>query len=316
MGPVGPLSFSLTTAEALASPPSSSTSPPSIDCAVLFLTEEAAATQSLDLSIFHPLLTSSSLSLTPSAWQDFGGKFKQTLHLYPSPTSTIPRLLLIGLGKAKDVQPSTIRSVTHTLLTHLKLRRVKCAALALPIDLNPSLTPSALLDLITRIAVLSNHTFSRYLTKKKEGDAKLHTVDLLHFVVPSSFPSPPPAPLQSSITQAQTIAESVVMARELVNDRGDVITPSALEAFAVELGRANGLTVRVVKGEQLTEEGLTLISAVGQGSKEGEGGRIVVLEYTGDEERKEERVALVGKAITFDTGGLNLKSTGNIEDVG
>ena len=264
----------------------------------------------LDLALFHPLLPSSSLTPSPSTWQDFTGKLKQTLYLYPSSSSTVPRLLLVGLGKAKELNATVLRSAVYAMVTSLKHKKVKQAAVALPTGLTAALSPSVLLDVFTRISILSNHSFTRYITKK-EGD-RHHSLELLHFLQPSASSSSSLTPV---IERAQAIAESQLMARELINDRGDVITPSVLEDFAVRLARTQQLPVRVVKGEQLKEEGLTLISAVGQGSKEGEKARIVVIEYTGDEERKMERLAVVGKAITFDSGGLNLKSTGGIEEM-
>ena len=301
-GPVGPLSFSVASAEQLSS--TSSASSPSLDCAVLFLTEEAASSQSLDLSAFHTLLPSASLSPTPSTWQDFTGKAKQTLYLYPSAASSVPRLLLVGLGKAKDVTASSLRSAVHAMVASLKHKRVKQAAVALPTGLPTVLSSSTVVDVFTRISVLSNHSFTRYLTKK-EGD-RHHSLERLHFLLPSASSDS----LAAVVNRAQAIAESQLMARELINDRGDAISPSVVETFASQLARTHQLPIRVVKGDQLKDEGLTLISAVGQGSREGENARIIVIEYTGDEERKEEKLALVGKTITFDTGGLNLKPTG------
>ena len=281
-GPVGPLTFSLTTPDELSKQPQLST-----DCAVLFLTEEAASSQSLDLSLFHPFLPPSSVSLTPSSWQDFTGRAKQSLLFYPSSTSSIPRLLLIGLGKAASVTPLTLRTAAHSTLTHLRHHRIKRATVALP---HTSTIPiDTAVDLFTRTAVLSNHTFARYLTPKDND--KLHCVQHCTLVVPStSSPSP------STLLRAQVTAESQVMARELINDRGDVITPSMVEAFARLLATSHSLKLHVVKDDELLAEGLNLISAVGRGSIKGENARIVVLEYAGDPD-SDRRLALVGKTV-------------------
>ena len=280
--PAGPLTFSLTTPDEL-----SKQRQPSSKCAVLFLTEEAAATKAVDLSPFQQALPASSVSLTPSTWQDFTGKAKQSLFLYPSSASSIPRLLLIGLGKAADVTPLSLRSAAHTTLTQLKQHRIHTATLALP-----HTTPApldAVLDLFTRTIILSNHTFARYLTVKTADNAKLHSVRHCTFLLPT-FSSTS----ASTLLRAQVIAESQLMARELINDRGDAITPSVMEAFAQLLASTHSLPLKVVKGEDLVAEDLYLISAVGQGSKEGEKARILVLNYIGDP-RSHQQLALVGK---------------------
>ena len=301
-GAAGLLSVELTDSAALSASATSASTLPPLECAVFFLTEEAAGRASLDTSALQPLLPAAAVSTTPTTWQDFTGRSKQTLFLYPSSASSVPRILLVGLGGAKDVAAGTIRSAVHAMMAALKAKKITRAAVAVPVDASPSLSVRALLDTVTRIAVLSNHTFSRYLTKK-EAD-KHHVVEHLHLVL-SATPSVSSPTASSSyaevVHRAQTIAEGVLLGRELANDRGDVITPSALETFTTTLARTHSLPLDVVKGERLTAEGLTLISAVGQGSKDGEQARILVLSYTGDPARAEDRIALVGKAITFDT---------------
>ena len=74
-------------------------------------------------------------------------------------------------------------------------------------------------------------------------------------------------------------------------------------------------SVTVIKGKELADEGMNLFYSVGRGSVEDRAPRCVVVEYRGLPESEDVHVAIVGKGITFDTGGINLKSSGMIEEM-
>ena len=332
---IGPLSFSLTAPDALpptATEPASftsstaatSASTPPVDCAVLFVTEEQASSQSLPLSSLASLLSHDALNITATQWSDFKAKSKQTLFLYPAAPS-LPRLLLVGLGKQASLSLSTLRSATHAMVGAMKAKRVRHALLVVPEgevhadEEDQKAGLESVLDVLVRIAVLSNHSFAKYLTRNLDGE-KAHQLEHLSFVHPSFVASKSTdsessvSPYDAVVTRSATIAECTLFSRDLANDRADTITPSAIEALAQKLATAHQLPFTVVKGDALHTEGLTLIEAVGQGAKEGEKARIVILRYVGNTD-SQDCIALVGKTITFDTGGLNMKHTGNIEDM-
>lgn len=306
---IGPLTFSLATPDALTtgSAPSTaaSTTAPPADCAVLFVTEEQASSQSLPLSCLGSLISADELKLTATQWSDFKAKAKQTLVLYPPSTSSssITRLLLVGLGKQSAISASTIRSATHAAVATLKAKRVGHAVLALP-DVEVKADEEGekagletVLETLVRIAVLSNHSFSKYVTRNKDGE-KAHQLEHLTLVHPSFSSS---STHNATVKRSATIAESTLFCRDLANDRADTMTPSAIEAIAHKVATTHQLPFTVVKGDALHTEGLTLIEAVGQGAKEGEKARLVVLRYVGDTDTQD-CIALVGKTITFDTG--------------
>ena len=310
---IGPLTFSLATTDALPatnteSASTSATTIPSVDCAVLFVTEEQATSQSLPLSSLASLLPADSLNLTATQWQDFKAKSKQTLLLYPShPSSssaTLPRVLLVGLGKQSTLSLSTLRAATHTMVGALKAKRVRHALLVVPDgevaadEEGEKAGVESVLDALVRIAVLSNHTFSKYLTRNQDGE-KAHLLEHITLVHPTFSVA---SPLEAVVKRSATIAECTLFSRDLANDRADTIFPSTIEALAQKLATTHQLPFTVVKGDALHTEGLTLIEAVGQGAKDGEKARIVVLRYVGDTDTQD-CIALVGKTITFDTGG-------------
>jgi leucyl aminopeptidase len=95
---------------------------------------------------------------------------------------------------------------------------------------------------------------------------------------------------------------AVAMGRDLVNTPPNDMGPDALEAAAVALGHAHGAEIEVIKGEDLLKQNYPLIHAVGRGSSQEP--RLVILRIGNP---KDPNIALVGKGVTFDTGGLNLK---------
>lgn len=118
----------------------------------------------------------------------------------------------------------------------------------------------------------------------------------------------------AAVATAATLAEATLFARDLSNERADEMHPARLEAVARGVAAETGASVHVVSGvAELEAQGLCLLAAVGQSARHAP--RYVELFYRGDPEHPEDVIALVGKAITFDSGGLNLKPTGGIENM-
>jgi leucyl aminopeptidase len=168
--------------------------------------------------------------------------------------------------------------------------------LGTPVDAVSAADVSAL---VTRTAVLANHAFDKYLAKPE------------HIVKNMSIVSAPMTP--AALGEAVAVAEGVMLARELCNDRSDVAHPAYFEAMARALGEAHAdvLTVRVLQHDELVAQGYNLITAVGQAARHKS--RIVVLEYKNAD--MPQPIAMVGKGVTHDSGGLNLKPLGYIENM-
>jgi len=291
-----------------------------IQVLIVPVTEEQAADkdQGIQLNLandaYFERLLPQPLVLPSAALADFKGKEKETHFLYPSfeGPSIIPRILLVGVGKEANLHPHKVRLCTHAALSAVRARKLDHAAMLLP-TLPASAEGEAakrqmeVLEAIARTAVLSNHSFARHLT----GDNVPHKVKSLTILCKEDEPLTE-AQASAILYTAQTVAECTVFAREMANDRADVITPQSMEELARVVASTHQLKLTVLHEKELRKQGYNLITAVGQGAKEPP--RIVVLEYNGAPE-SQERIALVGKGITFDSGGLNLKPTGHIENM-
>ncbi|CDW82731.1 UNKNOWN [Stylonychia lemnae] len=113
-----------------------------------------------------------------------------------------------------------------------------------------------------------------------------------------------------------TLAEAVLIARTAGNTRGSVANPEYMEKETrkvLEQFKDSPVTLKVIKGQELVDQGMNLFYNVGKGALSEP--RFIVVEYRGDQTQDQFHIAYVGKGITFDTGGINLKGSGSIEDM-
>jgi len=115
---------------------------------------------------------------------------------------------------------------------------------------------------------------------------------------------------KNTIKETQTLTQHVKFTRNIVNENANVLTPIKLEELAKDFAKKHKLKIKVLDEKKIERDGLGLLNAVGCGSINTP--RLIILEYCGNS-KSMDRIALVGKGITFDTGGLNLKPTGYME---
>lgn len=246
------------------------------------------------------------VSFAPLQVGDFKGKLRSKIVVYGNAGSKVKRVILVGLGSEKDVTIDVLRAAAHHAAQGIAGCKADCGSIVVP---NTKLDAAAATDAITRSCFLSLHRFDKYLTQS-EDTVRLSSLDLLYASNDALFSSGGAATV---ITTANKVTTGTILAREVANDRADVVNPAYMEARAADLAKAHGLQMTVLQHDELLKQGYNLISAVGQGATVGP--RLVALFYQGDASKSTADVALVGKGITFDSGGLNMKGTGFIEDM-
>lgn len=228
----------------------------------------------------------------------FQGKLGQTLPLFQF--GGFEQLLLVGCGK-------------QDALTKASFRKVVAAAIRALMATNVTHATSYLNDLITKEATtlawkvkqtveVANSSLYRFDLFKSEKEPAIHLKELLIHVNSASDVKT----AEKAATQGQAIAEGMVLAKNLANTPSNICTPSFLadQAKALAKGHAN-LSVKVLGEKEMQKLGMGALLAVSQGSAEE--AQLICLEYKGGN-KKQGPVALVGKGITFDTGGNSLKS--------
>jgi len=206
------------------------------------------------------------------------------------------RILLVGLGEAEKLTAVRYENALMTAIRRISTKKVEHAAVLLP-QLPGSAVPH---DLAARIAAMSLVVGStgQGLYKSKPDRVPFTTATVVVAGQPVS------EELARAVREGHVLGESVNLTRELVNRQPDEIYPEAFADRAAQLSREHGLDCDILDERRLTEERMGALLAVGKGSVRAP--RVVVLTHRGGSAQAP-TMALVGKGVTFDSGGLSLK---------
>lgn len=223
------------------------------------------------------------------------GKADEITKLPTRGTLAAPLLVAVGLGKPIGGAASTTEPTAD------QVRRASGAAARALAGTGRAVTTLGRLDLRAAAegTLLGAYAFTTY---KSNGKAPLGAVDVL-----SDEPE-----AQQTLDHAAAVADAVRTARDLVNTPPNDLFPASFAERARELGEAAGLEVEVLDDAALAEGGYGGILGVGKGSSRPP--RLVRLSWSGGESPRA-RVALVGKGITFDTGGISIKPAQNMDQM-
>jgi leucyl aminopeptidase len=223
---------------------------------------------------------------------EFSGKEFETAMLYRPPGMKARRLLVVGAGKSDRFTPAGLRKVAGAAVRFLKPKSTPTIALVL--DSGEAAAGQAMAAV--EGAILADFEPDQLKTDKK--DAKF--VDTFTVVVPGGDAS-----LAERLRSAQVMAEAQNFARTLVSEPANRMTPKALAARAREMAAECGLECQVLDQDQMRELGMGALLGVAQGSAEPP--VLIVLRYRPLEESGGTHLGLVGKGITFDSGGISIK---------
>lgn len=232
---------------------------------------------------------------------DFRGGASETLLLYPRNQGGPRRLLLVGLGSRAAVSTSTIRQAAATAVQ--KARALKVAAVTIGVNGALPLPGDASGQAFAEGIELGAYRYWHYRTGL--SDDQTFRVERATVFVNGDVEQ-----IRRGVATGKAIASGVILARELVNHPGYALTPALLGDEAVTLGKRLGLRVTVRGKQELTDEGFGGILAVGKGSANEP--RFIAMEYGAAGEGKP-TICLVGKGLTFDSGGLSLKPADAME---
>jgi len=232
----------------------------------------------------------------------FEGKKDQTL-LLVSPTGLgLNRLLLIGLGEAKDIDAKSAENYGGTAVAALlSSGETKVAIAADPIKGSP-LRPDRFAARIAHGADLRAYRFDKYRTKEKPEDKpSLATFSVLTGAA---------AGAKAAYAPLAGIAQGVFTTRDVVSEPANVIYPETLANEALKL-KELGVTVEVLGIKEMTKLGMGALLGVGQGSARES--KLIVMQW--NKGGSDAPLAVVGKGVTFDTGGISIKPAGGMEDM-
>jgi leucyl aminopeptidase len=211
------------------------------------------------------------------------------------------RVMLVGLGARDELDGERAR--VAAALAHRRARELGTQTLCWAL---PPAAGDEIAEGVVQGTLLGAYRFDRY-TRSGNGDADDDGGGIERLLVSA------PADVEGSVSRAVIVATAQNRARELGNRPPNDLTPTALGVYAAELAAARpALTVSVLGGEELRRLGMGMFAAVASGSAQDP--RMITLIYEGAPD-SERRLALVGKAVTFDSGGLAIKSLAGMVDM-
>src|SRR3954470_7642206 len=238
-----------------------------------------------------------------AALADLSGKAGSTLLLRALPNVAAERVLLVGLGAKNEFAESAYRDALRGAGNALRELGAKDAALFL-VDTKVNDRP---LSWNVRQAVLAaREAFYRFDDLKSQKKAALPALDNV------TLPLSPNAQLEQALEEAAATADGVDLARTLGNLPSNICTPSYLAEQAKKLAREFKLEVEVLERKDMEKLGMGAFLAVTQASREPP--KLIVLRYEGAP-KSNKPLALIGKGITFDTGGISLKPAGEMDEM-
>jgi len=237
------------------------------------------------------------------------GEFKaganETLLLHAPAGLAAKRLLLVGVGKSASSTPHSIRSAVGTTIRFAKPRGIRSVAFALPES--AQLPPGPCARAAVEGALLADYDPDTYRSDRKDQGVYNFTL--------AALAGSDAAAVELGFAEGNIIAESQNFARELVNEPGNKLTPTILGQRAAQMAKTHGLKCEVYSTDKLKELKMGAFLSVTQGSEEPPALIVTTYEpegfdastYTGP------LLGLVGKGITFDTGGISIKPADKME---
>ena len=225
------------------------------------------------------------------------GKLDQVIVIHTLGKLPAGKVAVVGLGKQDDLTLDRVRGATAVACR--ALRRAAAVNIAIvPLGAGVAgISASTSAQAIAEGALLGLYTFRKHLSKEPEnGEIKsLHIVDGDANRLPE---------LTAGAERGRIVAEACNLCRDMVNEPANYMTPAVMAEAAHSLAKTYGLDVTILEREQVREMGMGAFLGVAQGSPQPP--KFIVLRYKG-RGSAENDIALVGKGITFDSGGISIK---------
>ena len=237
-----------------------------------------------------PKFDTKTTSTINQSLKDMEGKLGK-LSIIPMPgKKPVQRILLAGIGKKENITKDTIRFVSGKIA--LKARELKLSEFLIISPPSFVTEPISAVSQIIEGAKMALYKFDKFKTEKVE------TSPNLTIVVSKS------TKISKAVKIAETVADGAIFTKSIANLPPNECTPTTLANFAKSMSKKNKMKCNIISEPELKKKGFGGISAVGQGSNNKP--KLIILEHSRGR-KNEKPIVLVGKAVTFDTGGISLK---------
>jgi len=238
---------------------------------------------------------------------EFKGNLGEMTTIYTMGKLVTRRVVIVGLGSQETVNTQSIRRASAIAARHLQHTGAHQIALAISGEetreagIGPVLTAQAQVE----GALLGVYNFKKYQHADNTGNEQGITKILL--------PTGNEQELNEAIRRGSALAEATNFARDLVNEPPNVLTPTELANRASAMAKQFGIECEILERPQMQELGMGGLLGVAQGSAEPP--KFIILRYRGATDSTDKGMALVGKGITFDTGGISIKPASGMDEM-
>lgn len=261
------------------------------DALAIGLFEDTDSILTGDMAYLNEKLTGTLSELIEET--EFKGKVNSSASTRVGSKKSIRKIIIVGLGKSEELKLETLRQAAATCGRLAKKERCKTLGISLPICDNAEATSAA----ITEGIELVLHQDNRFKSKLEDQGPDVEKVELIGL-----------AGSDEAIARARKICSGVILARELVAAPANSCTPITMAETAEALAKEFGLTIEILEREDCEKLGMGAFLGVAQASDLPP--KFIHITYK-PEGTPRKKLAIVGKGLTFDSGGLNLKVSGS-----
>ncbi len=236
----------------------------------------------------------------------FTGEAGQVRTLTMGTGERFDSVVLVGLGKADGVTGESLRHAASAGVRAARELGARNVSLVPPEGRGPTFRTEALAEALVEGTIIGLYRFETYKKKPAEDG-----VDQLGIVVEAKDAKA----ARRGAAEGEVLGHAVCFARQLGNEPGNTATPSFLASEALRIAEEEGLAYRVLEEDEMRDLGMGSLLGVSQGSVEP--AKLIMLTYEPKKrgKKKPETVAIVGKGLTFDTGGISIKPGAKMEDM-
>lgn len=231
---------------------------------------------------------------------EFKGELNETTVIHVGDGVPYRKVVVVGLGKKEDFNAERVRQVSASAVKAAAKGSVKKVATIVHGAGIGGLDVEQAARCVAEGTVLGQYRFDQY--KSKKGDDAANGDDKTLELIIMEMDADKVAAVEQAVARGIVLAEATNFARDLVNTPGNDLTPTKLAERAQAMAEEMGLECEILDRAAMQELGMGALLGVAKGSAEEP--KLVFLRYRGSDE---EPVALVGKGVTFDTGGISLK---------
>ncbi|MBN2752204.1 MAG: leucyl aminopeptidase [Rhodospirillaceae bacterium] len=233
----------------------------------------------------------------------FSGKADQTLDIIAPSGLAVDRVILVGLGKACDVTPRRMESFGASAMSAAEKGRSTELTIAIDVLSETPVSSATLAAHAALGAALKSYRFDIYRTKQKPEDKPA--------IASITLCLDDAAAAKTAFLPLSFIADGVGLTRDLVSEPANVLSPSLFAKVAKGLEK-DGVTVEILTEKDMHKLGMGALLGVGQGSEHDS--HLVVMSWQGGP-KDEAPIAIVGKGVCFDSGGISIKPAAGMEEM-